>query len=57
MAQQLGVGAYFRGPRLKSQDSSQPSTISVLDAKPSSGPLRHCMHMVQTYMQVKHPYT
>lgn len=49
MAQQLGVGPHFRGPRLKSQDpydSSQPSTILVLDAKPSLA-LRHCI--VQTY--------
>lgn len=51
MAQQLGIGPYFRGPRLKSQDpydSSQPSIISVLDGKPFLA-LRHCMHMLQTY--------
>lgn len=40
MAQQLGVGPHFGGPRLKSQDpydSSQPSTILVR-CKALSGP-------------------
>jgi hypothetical protein len=53
------TGCSSRGPRFNSQHPYNGSQISVTpvpgNITPSSGFLRHCVHL--TYMQAKHSYT